>query len=123
MSPEVHAKARNIMRQHSHTAGMILLLGVITLAATGCRTITTQLSPGQIKVAIDIKDYRMGKTQVGVHFTDVSGETVQCNGVYLAYDSGFYAHLFGYGAYSGEVPLQPSNGTYTFTYTPAGGKA
>jgi hypothetical protein len=116
------------MRQRISLAAFIALASIIPILA-GCRTITTQLMPGAMKVGIDIKDYHLGTTQVAIHFSDQSGntvefihgETVTCNGAYLAYDSGYFAHLFGYGAYTGTVPLQPAGGTYTFTYTPAGG--
>lgn len=94
-----------------------ILVGVILLLA-GCKTNTSQLAPGAIQVGIDIKDYQMGTTEVAIHFADqqnntiefVHGETVTCNGVFLADDSGYFASIFGYGAYKGQVPLQPANG-------------
>jgi hypothetical protein len=110
-------------------ASLIGVLCAISLLLAACNTITTQLTPGSMKVSIDIKDYHQGSTQVFIRFADknnntvefVHGETVKCNGVFLAYDSGFVAHALGYGAYMGNVPLQPASGQYAFTFTPAGG--
>lgn len=108
-------------------AGLLIML-VVLMGLSGCgATVTDALSPAQLRVSIDIKDYHQGTTQVAIHFADhalntvefVHGETVTCNGVFLKYDSGFYAQMIGYGAYTGEVPLQPAGGSYTFVYTPA----
>jgi hypothetical protein len=106
----------------------ILMMGLSMLLAS-CATNTNQLAPGAMQVGVDVKDYQLGTTQVAIHFADqhnntiefVHGETVTCNGVFLAYDSGFFAHAIGYGAYTGQVPLQPADGKYTFVYTPASG--
>lgn len=111
-------------------SAVIACLGLL-LPLAACNTITNTLAPSSMKVSIDIKDYHQGTTQVFIHFADahnntvefVHGETVKCNGVFLAYDSGFVAHALGYGAYMGNVPLQPAGGAYTFTYTSASGVA
>lgn len=109
----------------------VVTLGALALLLCGCVTVTAVLPPASMRVSIDVKDYHQGTTQVAIHFADASlntvefvhGETVACNGVYLKYDSGFYARLFGYSAYVGEVPLQPTGGAYTFAFTPATGAA
>jgi hypothetical protein len=102
-------------------APLALLLGL-----SGCTTVTESLAPNALRVSIDIKDFHQGKAQVAIHFADhalntvefVHGETVTCNGVFLRYDSGYYARMVGYGAYIGDVPRQPAGGAYTFVYTP-----
>jgi hypothetical protein len=112
------------MKRLSLVAAAALLLALLN----GCATITTSVAPANMHVSIDIKDYRQPTTQVAIHFADVNGntiefvhgETVTCNGTYLAYSSGYYASLFGYGAYEGNVTDQPANGAYTFTYTAPG---
>ncbi|MBA3827213.1 MAG: hypothetical protein H0X24_25380 [Ktedonobacterales bacterium] len=99
-----------------------------TLALGGCRTVTSIVPASAMKVSIDIKDFHQGKTQVGIHFADgegntiefVHGETITCDGVFLAYDSNLFASAVGYGAYTGEVPLQPAGGKYTLTFKPQG---
>jgi hypothetical protein len=104
---------------------------VVPALLAACTTVTAVRAPSAMKVSIDVKDYHQGTTQVAIHFADASlntiefvhGETVTCNRVYLKYDSGFYAQLFGYGAYTGAVPLQPAGGTYKVVYTPASGAA
>jgi hypothetical protein len=108
-------------------AGLLAILAILASLSSCGATVTDALSPGQLRVSIDIKDFRQGTTQVAIHFADhalntvefTHGETVTCNGVFLKYDSGFYAQMIGYGAYTGDVPLQPAGGTYTFVYTPA----
>ena len=106
------------------------LLCAVAMLVSGCgQTITDALAAGGMRVSIDIKDYHQGTTQVAIHFADergntvefVHGETVTCNGVFLKYDSGFFAHLFGYGAYTGETTLQPAGGVYSFVFTPRSG--
>lgn len=106
------------------------LVCAVAMVVCGCgQTVTDALAAGEMHVYIDIKDYHQGATQVAVHFGNgkgdtvefVHGETITCNGVYLKYDSGFFAHLFGYGAYTGQTPLQPSGGAYTFVFTPKNG--
>lgn len=99
-------------------------------ALASCTTVTTQQSPGAMDLSIKIKYYQQGATPVEAHFstTDgntvefVSGETVACNGQFLAYESNPVEQLFDYGSYVGEAPIQPAGGAYTFTYTPAQGK-
>jgi hypothetical protein len=108
-----------------------LLVVLMGLTLSGCTTVTDVLAPSALRVSIDIKDYHQGTTQVAIHFADhalntvefVHGETVTCNGVFLKYDSGYYARMVGYGAYIGEAPLQPAGGAYTFVYTPASASA
>lgn len=116
-------------------ARALLALGALCLVVpallAACTTVTTVQAPSAMKVSIDIKDYHQGTTQVAIHYADASlnsiefvhRETVTCNGVYLKYDSSFYAQLFGYGAYTGDVPPQPAGGTYNFVHTPASGAA
>ncbi|HEY1388986.1 MAG TPA: hypothetical protein VGF38_10610 [Ktedonobacterales bacterium] len=104
-----------------------LLAALMGLTLSGCVTVTDVLAPSALRVSIDIKDYHQGTTQVAIHFADhslntvefIHGETVTCNGVFLKYDSGYYARMLGYGAYIGDVPLQPAGGAYIFVYTPA----
>ncbi len=116
---------------HRGSIARVALVGfsfVAVLALGACRTITSVVPASAMKVSIDIKDYHQGKTRVGIHFADgagntiqfVRGETVTCDGVFLAYDSNLFASAVGYGAYTGEVPLQPTGGKYTFIFTPKG---
>lgn len=111
-----------------------LLLAVCALILTalwlaGCRTVTTPQSSSAMNVLIQVKDYRQGSTQVGVHFATqqgdtiefVSGETVACNDTFLKYDSNPIERLISYGSYVGEVSDVGANGKYTFAYTPAQG--
>jgi hypothetical protein len=117
------------MRLCTKTPACVGLLATCALLVglAGCTTVTDALSPNALRVSVDIKDYHQGTTQVAIHFADhalntvefVRGETVTCNGVFLKYDSGYYARMLGYGAYTGDVPLQPVGGAYTFVYTPA----
>lgn len=119
------------MRSHvSRFALVVAFTFTLAALASGCgQTVTDALAASAMRVSIDIKDYHQGTTQVAVHFGNgkgdtvefVHGETITCNGVYLKYDSGFFAHLFGYGAYTGETTLQPSGGAYTFVFTPKSG--
>ncbi len=121
-------------QQASAGARPLAMLAVLTALAvlaggmlSGCTTVTEVLAPDALRVSIDIKDYHQGTTQVAIHFADhalntvefVHGETVTCDGVFLKYDSGYYARMLGYGAYIGTVPRQPAGGAYTFVYTPA----
>jgi hypothetical protein len=107
------------------------LLGVLLILTACGHTITDVLAPSSMKVSVDVKDYHMGTSQVAMHFADaqdntvefIHGETVTCNGVFLKYDSNFFAQLIGYGAYTGETPLQSATGAYTFTFKPASGAA
>jgi hypothetical protein len=118
------------MRTYQITRCGVILSVILILAACGS-TITDVLAPSSMKASVDVKDYHMGTTQVAMHFADaqdntvefIHGETVTCNGVYLKYDSNFFAQLIGYGAYTGETSLQPSSGTYSFTFKPASGAA
>jgi len=108
-----------------------LLAVLMGLALSGCTTVTDVLAPSALRVSIDIKDYHQGTTHVAIHFADhalntvefVHGETVTCNGVFLKYDSSYYARMLGYGAYIGDVPLQPAGGAYIFVYTPTSAAA
>src|SRR5579862_860829 len=118
----------------SRRALTALALGAIflatSLAQAACTTVTTPQSPGAMNLDLKIKYYQQGETPVEAHFstTDgntiefVSGETVACDNVFLAYDSNPVEQLFDYGSYLGDVPMQPATGVYTFTYTPAKGK-
>ena len=71
----------------------------------------------------------MGNSHVSIHFADaqnntvefVHGETVTCNGAFLKYDISYVDRFINGGSYIGDVPLQPANGAYTFTFTPPGG--
>ncbi|HEX6541814.1 MAG TPA: hypothetical protein VF040_08680 [Ktedonobacterales bacterium] len=118
-----------VSKQTSAYAGLFAILATLAVLVglSGCTTVTEALSPSELRVSIDIKDYHQGTTRVAIHFSDhalntvefVHGETVTCNGVFLKYDSGYYARMLGYGAYIGDVPRQSSGGAYTFGYTPA----
>lgn len=108
----------------------ILVSGVLVLLAA-CGTVTAAQASGALQVTITIKDYQQGTTPIGVHFATangstvefVSGETVACNQVFLQYQSNPVEQLIAFGSYVGEVPHQSAGGTYTITYTPAGGSA
>ena len=110
-------------------AKLALVCALATLVTACGQTVTDALAAGDMHVYLDIKDYHQGTTQVAVHFGNgkgdtvefVHGETITCNGVFLKYDSGFFAHLFGYGAYTGQTTLQPAGGAYTFVFTPKNG--
>jgi hypothetical protein len=108
----------------------ILLVGaIITFSAvllTGCgQTITTTLTPAQMQVTIDVKDYRQGTAPVAIRFADqqdntiefVHGETVTCDGTYLKYDSAFIARWIGYGSYVGNVQRHAPGESYSFVFT------
>ncbi len=118
------------MRNHQIIWHGVLVSVLLMLAACGS-TVTDVLAPSSMKVSMDVKDYHMGTTQVAMHFADaqdntvefIHGETVTCNGIYLKYDSNFFAQLIGYGAYTGETPLQPPTGAYAFSFKPANGAA
>ncbi len=105
-------------------------LALVAALVAGCGgTVTTPQSPGALNLDIKVKYYQQGASPVEAHFTTngstvefVSGETVACDGTFLAYDSNPVEHLFDYGSYTGDVAMQPASGTYTFTYTPAQGK-
>src|SRR5215469_14173519 len=121
----------------SKIGGSSILLGVtliafLTVTLAGCgQTITATLTPVQMQVSIDVKDYHQGTTPVAIRFADlqndtiefVHGETVVCDGTYLKYDSGFIAHWVGYGSYIGEVQRHAPNESYLFTYTSPQGSA
>lgn len=119
--------ARKASAYTSLLAILPLLAALMGLALSGCTTVTDVLAPSALRVSVDVKDYHQGTTQVAIHFADhalntvefIHGETVTCNGVFLKYDSGYYARMLGYGAYTGNVPLQPADGAYKFVYTPA----
>ncbi len=120
--------------QRLHARALTLALS-ITLALTatlaaGCGTVTSPQSPGAMNLDIKVKYYQQGSSPVEAHFSTadgstvefVSGETVACNGTFLAYQSKPLEQLFDYGSYVGQVAMQPASGSYTFTYTPAQGK-
>jgi hypothetical protein len=106
---------------------VFLALSLLTLAATGCATITTPQANANLNVEIRIKDFQQGASQIIVRFADtrnntvqfVSGETIACNDQFLRYDSGYVERLLGLGAYLGDVPRVPAGGAYKFAYTPA----
>lgn len=108
----------------------VCALAVTLLWLAGCRTVTTPQAPSAMNLLIQVKDYRQGSTQVGMHFATlqndtvefVSGETAACNDTFLKYDSNPIERLISYGSYVGEVPDAGANGTYTFAYTPAQGQ-
>jgi hypothetical protein len=118
----------------SRRGGLSALLGVAFIALTillpGCgQTITTSLTPAQMQVSIDVKDYHQGTAPVAIRFADlqnntvefVHGETAACDGTYLKYDSGFIASWIGYGSYVGEVQRQAPGESYVFAFTASGG--
>lgn len=106
---------------------VFVTLGLLTLAAAGCATITTPQANASLTVEIRIKDFQQGTSQIITRFADTrnntvqfaSGETIACNGHFLRYDSGYVERLLGPGAYVGDVPRVPAGGVYTFAYTPA----
>jgi hypothetical protein len=113
---------------------MSILLGVALIAVTvllpGCgQTITTTLTPAEMQVTIDVKDYHQGTAPVAIRFADlqdhtiefVHGETATCDGTYLKYDSGFIARWIGYGSYIGDVQRHAPGESYLFVYTASGG--
>jgi len=102
----------------------------LSALSTGCgQTITTTLTPAQMQVTIDVKDYHQGTAPVAIRFADlqdntiefVHGETVICDGTYLKYDSAFIARWFGYGSYVGEVQRRTPDASYQFVYTASPG--
>ena len=103
-----------------------LALSLLTLAATGCATITTPQANANLNVEIRVKDFQQGTSQIITRFADtknntvqfVSGETIACNDQFLRYDSGYLERLVGLGAYVGAVPRVPAGGAYKFAYTP-----
>ena len=108
----------------------VALIAFLTVLSTGCgQTITTTLTPAQMQVSIDVKDYHQGTAPVAIRFADlqdntvefVHGETVTCDGRYLKYDSAFIAQWIGYGSYVGEVQRQAPDASYTFVYTASPG--
>jgi hypothetical protein len=106
---------------------IFLTLSLLTLAATGCATITAPQANANLNVEIRVKDFQQGTSQVIVRFADtrnntvqfVSGETITCNDQFLRYDSDYLERFVGLGAYVGDVPRIPAGGAYTFAYTPA----
>ncbi len=111
----------------AHTALVLVSLGLY-IAISGCgMTVTAPQTPGNMNVAIQIQDYHVGTSPIAVHFATlandtiefVSGETVDCDGNFLKYESNPLQQLLAYGSYVGEVQRQSDNGTYTITYTPA----
>ncbi|WIG58721.1 MAG: hypothetical protein OJF49_001467 [Ktedonobacterales bacterium] len=106
---------------------VVMLMGMALIAISGCKTVTAPQTPGAMNVYIRLDDYGQGTTPVVVRFSTasfdtvefVSGETVACDGTFLAYDSGPIQRLVNYGAYTSEVARQPANGAYTIAYTPA----
>jgi hypothetical protein len=106
------------------------LIAFLAVLSTGCgQTITTMLTPAQMQVTIDVKDYHQGTAPVAIRFADqqentiefVHGETVTCDGTYLKYDSAFIARWIGYGSYVGDVQRHAPGESYGFVYTaPAG---
>ena len=121
----IHSIARSLRRV------TILALSLLTLAATGCATITAPQANANLNVEIRIKDFQQGTSQIIVRFADtrnntvqfVSGETIACNDQFLRYDSGYLERLVGLGAYIGDVPRVPAGGAYKFAYTPARARA
>jgi hypothetical protein len=121
----------NIMRIHIIAERLrpiiVIALGLLTLAATGCATVTTPQANASLNVEIRVKDFQQGTTEVITRFADtrnntvqfVSGETIACNDQFLRYDSGYLERLVGLGAYIGAVPHVPAGGAYRFVYTPA----
>jgi hypothetical protein len=103
-------------------AGAILVVavGLLSSALTGCAVVTAPQAPGAMNVNIEVQYFKDGQTHVSAGFSDaklnpvefVSGETVACNNQFLRYSA---------GSYIGDVPKQPDTGTYTFTYTPSRG--
>jgi hypothetical protein len=106
---------------------VFIALSLLTLAATGCATITTPQANANMNVEIRIKDFQQGTSQIIVRFADtrnntvqfVSGETIACDDQFLRYDSGYVERLLGLGAYIGDIPRVPAGGAYKFAYTPA----
>jgi hypothetical protein len=74
---------------------------------SGTRSLCTVAATGESESHYATTNLSGGLHRAGKHHTNPGGLP--------------HAHLFGYGAYTGTVPLQPAGGTYTFTYTPAGG--
>ncbi len=110
----------------------VVLIAFLTVLSTGCgQTITTTLTPAQMQVSIDVKDYHQGTAPIAIRFADlhdttvefVHGETVTCDGAYLKYDSAFIAQWIGYGSYVGEVQRQAPDQSYTFVYTASPGSS
>ena len=108
----------------------VTLIAFLTATLAGCgQTITATLTPAQMQVSIDVKDYHQGTAPVAIRFADlqdntiefVHGETVTCDGTYLKYDSAFIARWIGYGSYIGGVQRRAANGSYLFAYTPPQG--
>jgi hypothetical protein len=109
-------------------AGALITFLAALLAGCG-QTITATLTPAQMQVTVDVKDYHQGSAPVAIRFADqqdntiefVHGETVTCDGGYLKYDSAFIARWIGYGSYVGDVQRHAPGERYDFAYTaPAG---
>src|SRR5215510_1391526 len=125
----IHASVENLRRATQRLAAsaqpaIFLALSLLTVAATGCATITTPQTNANLNVEIRVKDFQQGATEVIARFADthnhtvqfVSGETIACNDQFLRYDSGYLERLVGLGAYVGAVPRVPAGGAYKFAY-------
>ena len=134
MNHHAHSSHRGELSTHGEEdlvtracPAVFLSLSLLTLAATGCATITTPQANANLNVEIRIKDFQQGTSRIIVRFADtrnntvqfVSGETIACNDQFLRYDSGYVERLLGLGAYVGDVPRVPAGGAYKFAYTPA----
>ncbi|PWT78011.1 MAG: hypothetical protein C5B60_01825 [Chloroflexi bacterium] len=105
------------------------LIALTALLANCGQTITDSLTPAQMQVSIDVKDYHQGTAPIAIRFADlqdntiefVHGETVTCDGTYLKYDSAFIARWIGYGSYVGDVQRHAPGESYGFKYTAAQG--
>ena len=108
---------RRLLSWRMGLAALSCALALVALLASGCKVVTARQAPGAMKVSIEIQAFAQGQSHVTLRFATlandtvefVSGETVACDGVFLRYALGFYI---------GDVPKQPSGGSYTITYTP-----
>ena len=110
-----------IARLTRHSAEFALV-GLLLAGLAACKVVTQPQAPGAMELSIEVQRFVQGQTHVVVHFATPSGDTVEfasgesvaCNGVYLAY---------ALGSYVGDVPREGDTGTYTIVYTPAAGSA